>query len=103
MRLQFSPTDGDEALVFGLEQAGLLGDLATLQGRLDSLLGEGDDTIFSDFLAVGFDGVLAAFWLQSGIILRVVSLILGCLVQGSSQRVDGLGKNLLLPKNAQAN
>ena len=98
MRLQFSPTDGDAAVAFGLEQeAGLFGDLPALQGRLDSLLGEGD-AILSDFLAKGFDGELLAL---SGLISHgAASLLLGRLVQGSSlEEVDGLEKNLVVPNN----
>lgn len=67
LRLQFSPTDGDAGVDFGLEQAGLFGDRATLQGRLDSLLGEGVEAC-RVFLAIAFDGVVDVLRLHSGVI-----------------------------------
>ena len=97
LRLQFSPTDGDPGVDFGLKQAGLFGDRATLQGRLDSLLGEGV-VACKVFLAKAFDGVVDVLRLHSGVIWEAASLFLGCLARGSShEEGDGLGKNLFLP------
>jgi len=93
-----SPPRGDDALAFGLEQEGLRGDPIALHGRLERLLGE-SDVIFSDFLAAGLDCVPRESWLRSGVNLCSFSQLFGCLVLGSSQGGDELGKNLRFPRN----